>query len=610
MNAKSASVLQEVTVENGRESATVSVTKKIDPDDVTWDHGDPTFAFRLDVDAGGGKIDQYYATARFDAGMEPGPDGMLSAEATFAGVDLGGSHGKSSRYVPDEEEGTYARVYELGSVRYGETDVEADQFQGGKDDGAASCFNVWLEGLVEPGKSVHAGAFANKKTDWTGLSDADARINVVAKERSLTALTAEWTGGAVSVGTEDASDFDATGLQATAWFDDGTSMDVVVDGTAQPGASWSFDGLDAWTDGTYALVVSYESNGVKKSATVLVELDFADPPAYALLYEDGTMVFQVGSSPDPDRGPLLQGWTDFMDTGGSAENVPWADFAYDVTSVVFEDSIAPKSTAWWFWNMRSLKEFDISLLDTSNVEDMSFMFYERRALESISLPESFDTSNVKNMTGMFKGCSSLVELELPESFDTSNVEDMGMMFENCSMLASIDLPEAFDTSNVKNMYYMFSACMSLKDTSLLERFDTSNVVSMESMFARCIALSKVSLPESFDTSKVETTAFMFNNCWSLGEISLPESFVTTSVKNMSYMFASCRSLALDASGWDVGSVTSYENFNLSSPGVIPPVFVSASSATSLTFTTATEGAEARFWRVAVAKTPGEVGLAP
>ena len=59
---------------------------------------------------------------------------------------------------------------------------------------------------------------------------------------------------------------------------------------------------------------------------------------------------------------------------------------------------------------------------------------------------------------MFPHCS-LTSLDL-SNFDTSNVTDMSSMFYGCLNLKSLDL-SSFDTSNVTNMSYMFYICIRL-----------------------------------------------------------------------------------------------------------------------------------------------------
>ena len=73
-----------------------------------------------------------------------------------------------------------------------------------------------------------------------------------------------------------------------------------------------------------------------------------------------------------------------------------------------------------FKDIEGIKDLDLSSWDTSNVTDMSLMFY----CSDFNHPLNFDTSNVENMANMFSGS----DFNHPLNFDTSNVEDMSYMF--------------------------------------------------------------------------------------------------------------------------------------------------------------------------------------
>ena len=188
-------------------------------------------------------------------------------------------------------------------------------------------------------------------------------------------------------------------------------------------------------------------------------------------------------------------------------------------------------------------------VDTSEVTNMSMMFYECYNLTSLDL-SSFNTSKVTNMNSMFGDCRSLTSLDL-SSFDTSNVTNMASMFNYCSSLTSLDL-SSFDTSKVTNMASMFYHCSSL--TSLdLSSFNTSNVTNMHSMFEACSSLASLDL-SSFDTSNVTDMSSMFENCASPSTIDV-SSFNTSNVTSMERMFKGCSRLAwLDLSGFDTSAV--------------------------------------------------------
>ena len=171
--------------------------------------------------------------------------------------------------------------------------------------------------------------------------------------------------------------------------------------------------------------------------------------------------------------------------------------------------------------------------DTSNVTDMSSMFYACGNLTSLDL-SSFDTGNVTTMASMFYNCRSLESLTLSSNFKTGNVTTMSSMFCNCSQLTGLDL-SSFDTRNVTHMGSMFYNCSQLTGLDL-SSFDTRNVTFMSSMFYACRNLTSLDL-SNFITSNVTSMNSMFYNCSSLYEIDL-RSFDTTNTTNMNYFFGS------------------------------------------------------------------------
>ena len=205
--------------------------------------------------------------------------------------------------------------------------------------------------------------------------------------------------------------------------------------------------------------------------------------------------------------------------------------------------------SYMFYNS-SLTELDLSNFDTSQVTDMSYMFSGCSSFTSLDL-SNFDTSQVTDMSYMFSGCSSFTSLDL-SNFDTSKVKNMSYMFQSCSSLTNLDLSN-FNTSQVTDMAYMFRDCSSLTNLDL-SSFDTSNVTGMSFMFANCNSLTELDL-SSFNTSNVTGMMYMFYNCNSLTELDI-SNFDTSKVKTMSFMFQSCSSLTnLDLSNFDTSQVT-------------------------------------------------------
>ena len=278
----------------------------------------------------------------------------------------------------------------------------------------------------------------------------------------------------------------------------------------------------------------------------------ADTDAYAILYENGEMVFQRGSTPDAGKGNVLKAYTGFeTERYGYPDYAPWYENKTSIKAVSFKDVVKPVSTAYWFYECKNLTDVDFTNLDTSTVTSMSVMFESCSALTNLDV-SSFDTSAVTDMRWMFNGCSSLTRLDL-SSFNTKTVTSMYGMFEYCRSLTSLDV-SSFDTSAVTDMYGMFESCSALTNLDV-SSFDTSAVTDMRWMFNGCSSLTRLDV-SSFDTSAVTDMGHMFNRCSSLTSLNL-SSFDTSAVTSMRGMFYYCSSLtSLDVSSFNTKTVTS------------------------------------------------------
>ena len=131
-----------------------------------------------------------------------------------------------------------------------------------------------------------------------------------------------------------------------------------------------------------------------------------------------------------------------------------------------------------FYNATFSNPNGIEILN-SNSLDSTYNMYK---LSNIVEPYLFDTSNVTDMSSMFYGCSKLQAIP---QFITSNVTDMSTMFYECTNLETI--PQ-LDTSNVSYMSSMFYGCSKLQ---AIPQLDTSNVSYMSYMFWGCSKLTNI-----------------------------------------------------------------------------------------------------------------------
>lgn len=180
------------------------------------------------------------------------------------------------------------------------------------------------------------------------------------------------------------------------------------------------------------------------------------------------------------------------------ENAGWLAYKNEITGA-YVDFTGAVSLRGLFAGLEKLQYVkNLEKLDTSQVTDMSKMFYDCIRLESLNLG-GFDTSKVTDMSGMFRGRHNLNVLDV-SSFDTSKVTNMSCMFYACGGLQSDGLV-GFDTSNVTNMEYMFGMCA--VSTLDLSSFDTRKVTDSGGMFYVCFGV-KIFVGDNWNIS-VEPT---------------------------------------------------------------------------------------------------------
>ena len=205
---------------------------------------------------------------------------------------------------------------------------------------------------------------------------------------------------------------------------------------------------------------------------------------------------------------------------------------------------------------QKLTSLDVSQLNTTNVTIMNSMFYDCEALTNLTLTAAngstkFDTSNVTDMTSMFEKCSSLPSIDL-SNFDTSSVKSMQHLFYLCAKLPSLDLSK-FNTANVTNMAGLFSKCYSLTKLDL-SSFDTRNVTDMSHLVSVCDNLTDITFGNNFKTTNVTNMNSMFYHLQNMKELDL-SSFDTSKVTDMAYMFQSTKLTKINLSSFDTSKVT-------------------------------------------------------
>ena len=115
------------------------------------------------------------------------------------------------------------------------------------------------------------------------------------------------------------------------------------------------------------------------------------------------------------------------------------------------------------------------LVDTSEVTNMEYMFYDCGSLKYIP---PIDTSMVTNMSNMFYDCSELTTIP---QLDTSKVTNMRYMFYGCKKLISIPLLDCQNVTSMNN-FFGYSDITSLVDLSGFKDLGKKSVSGINSGF--------------------------------------------------------------------------------------------------------------------------------
>ena len=304
--------------------------------------------------------------------------------------------------------------------------------------------------------------------------------------------------------------------------------------------------------------------------------------AYAIIYDNGTMVIQKGNTADSTIGTAAH----ILALG--VDNTPWLDlnnnidYTAEITNVIFNNELVGRTSLSGFFatcsNITSIA--GLNLIDTSEVTNIGAMFYGCASLATIDVSD-FDTSTVTDMTAMFSGCSSLSSLNV-SNFNTSNVTNMSSMFYGCSSLTTLDL-STFNMSKVTMTGSMFTGCTSL-DTLILDNWDLGNTYTISSMLGglnvtNLSAKNWKNFPTSFTHVFGRSVGGAATNIdvtgWDLtGVTSISGLFCSSAIENIvgintwtntddltdiSQMFYGANITSVNLSGLDTSNVTNFSS---------------------------------------------------
>jgi len=276
------------------------------------------------------------------------------------------------------------------------------------------------------------------------------------------------------------------------------TVDLSLDAFAYDGSNglatsyidWGDGSKEVYTSASPVTGLSHDYGGSTSEFRVVVWGDWSNIPqgetggTFEATSYKHTNMFSFGEIPGLKDLPFIRDINTLAD-GVFPRNIP-----REVTSL-----------KRYFNNNDDFNHPAISSWDTSNVTDMSLMFFVAESFnQDIG---GWDTSNVTDMSWMFRNATAFNQ-DIG-AWDTSNVTDMSLMF-SYAFLFNQDIG-GWDTSNVTDMSQMFSYAFLFNQD--IGAWDTSNVTDMSSMFRNATAFNQDI--GAWDTSNVTDMDYMFQD---------------------------------------------------------------------------------------------------
>jgi len=144
--------------------------------------------------------------------------------------------------------------------------------------------------------------------------------------------------------------------------------------------------------------------------------------------------------------------------------------------------------------------------------DLTEYFYISNYNENILEIELKINSILVDMSYMFDNCTSLIYFS-NNNWNTSNVNNMSYIFKDCLNLSTVIGISKWKTDALENMEGIFYNCIKLKNLPDISKWNTNNINNMNNMFYNCSSLSKLPDISKWNTTKVLSMNSMIYNCY-------------------------------------------------------------------------------------------------
>lgn len=270
---------------------------------------------------------------------------------------------------------------------------------------------------------------------------------------------------------------------------------------------------------------------------------------YAMLYDNGDLVFQVGNIPDRSKGNLVTSWTGF-DNG---QTHPWTGAQKDnIKRIIYDTDVKILNATSYFEGLKQLEKIEnIERLDTSTVRSFSKMFANCQSLREVDI-DSLNMDIAITLSYMFQNCYSIKALDFSQK-NFSNVTSVEYFCENCYALETLVVAGSglgqTNRLSLRNFAY---------NTSIRE-LDLSGVhfSTLWGVVTYCKKLEYMNMSNTVCASSSDWDS-AFSGCEKLAVLDWTGANVTPGYFRDE--FANTKSLGrLDLTGFNFSSTGSYDN---------------------------------------------------
>lgn len=508
---------QLITVEDPAKSYPLKVTKRIATKDILFEHGNPTFTFKVDKIADDGTVERTYTkTVAFSENNVDFNSEYAEVSVTFS-VPIG-------KYD----------IYETKAIRYELESIEPAEYKHPTEDGKA---RINIDGTFETEDIEFV--FQNKKTDQSKTSHTSMVTNIVNRDSQLTAIRAVYDGAEITGETVDTSH-----LQVIAVYDDGTEITLAPKSDTQDGYVTDPEKFDSSMNGNYTVTVSFTDGG--KTCTDTFDAEVNVPELFTWEYDesegpfeengvkyDGTATITgyLGESSIVAFPGVVKGWRSFdrNDSNGDGlyyiDHPEFSDKKYKVVKIE-GDSDGGYGALYGMKGRTGVKFAE-------GIQEIGFQAFSgvKTLTGDIVLPKSLVTIG----SSAFSGCSGLTGgLIIPDGSALKVINPRA--FYNCTGLSgNISFPKTLDTLGNS----AFWGCKNLTGVEF-DKDCPLTKINYEA-FKGCTGLSgELVLPNNLKTISYGA----FYGCEKLsGTLTIPASVTTIGTTSSNYgAFQDCKGL--------------------------------------------------------------------